>query len=143
MSFRADSFDREVPGKNIHFQVNLSFIAVSKVSLKYVTVRIFENADYNIAAIEFQKMVVITLHNVFVGTCTTDLPKHCYLSGIGLPAAHVRCQDLFRHIVGEFVPRCRGQHHKIGVFPFRKAAHGMVQEAGVGSRHRMPVCSSE
>jgi hypothetical protein len=61
------------------------------------------------------------------------------LSRVGQLAAHVRGQDVRRQIAGEVVPRSGRQDHEIGVFPFREAAHGVVQEAGVGSRYGMPV----
>lgn len=64
-----------------------------------------------------------------------------HASRVGQLAAHVRGQDVRRQIPGEVVPRSGRQHHEIGVLPLRKAAHGMVQEAGVGSRYRVPVFS--
>lgn len=62
-----------------------------------------------------------------------------HASRVGQLAAHVRGQDVRRQIPGEVVPRSGRQDHEIGVFPLKKAAHGMVQEAGVGSMYRVPV----
>ena len=58
---------------------------------------------------------------------------------VGQLAAHISGQDVRWKIAGEVVPWSGRQDHEIGVFPLREAAHGVVQEAGVGSRYRMPV----